>query len=101
MAALTFTPASGSITAPTTVVRVNVTEADASRPPDGTGGEFRYYIAFVLDGVERGRSYVFGVSSDGKHEFNSYVFPEAGTWTVNLCDVDDNSVEATASVTVA
>lgn len=101
MAALEFTPASGSITSPTTVVRVNVTEADASRDPDATGGEYTYYLAFLLDGTQHGKSYEFGVSSDGKHEFNSYVFPEAGTWTVNLCDAADDSTVATASVVVA
>lgn len=101
MAALAFTPESGSITATKTVVRVNVTEALASRAPDATGGEYRYYIAFLLDSVQHGKSYVFGVSSDGKHEFNSYVFPEAGSWTVNLCDVEDDSTIATASVTVS
>lgn len=101
MAALAFTPASGSITATKTVVRVNVTGADASRPPDGTGGEFRYYIAFLLDGEERGRSYAFAPASDGTHEFNSFIFDTAGSWTVNLCDLLDDSVEATASVTVS
>lgn len=101
MAALTFTPESGSITAVNSVVRVNVTGADASRGPDNTGGEYRYYIAFLLGGTERGRSHVFGVSSVGKHEFNSFIFDRAGSWTVNLCDNVGGGTVATASVTVS
>lgn len=101
MAALTFTPASGSITAVKSVVRVNVTGADASRGPDKTGGEYRYYLAFLLDGEQRGKSYVFDVSADGDHEFNSFIFDTAGTWTVNLCDYVGDGTVATASVTVS
>jgi hypothetical protein len=95
-AALTFTPASGSITAAVSVVRVNVTGAD-DNAADGT--EKRYTIVFENPDGDNGVSYVFNVGSDGKHEFNSYIFPNAGSWTVNLVDEDD-ATTATASVTV-
>lgn len=97
-ASITVVPAS-----PRAVVdacRVEVNSAEDNRAPNNTGGEFRYYLSFILDGAERGRSYEFNVSADGDHDFNSFIFDTAGSWTVNLCDVADDSVDATASVTV-
>jgi hypothetical protein len=44
---------------------------------------------------------VFTPSSDGKHEFNSYMFPTAGSWTVTLHDASDNTQAATLAVTVS
>jgi hypothetical protein len=86
---------------PTAVVsacRIEVTGASANT---AAGAELRYYIAILEGSVEKGRSYVFNVSSAGKHDFFTYVFPDAGTYTLELRDAADNSVEATESVTVA
>jgi hypothetical protein len=116
MTTLAITPASGSITGARTVCRVDVTDAPLNDDTnyDGTEGgspgtpaqypaspEIRYYIAF-LDGddVEQGRSYVFAPNG-GKHTFNNYIFPYAGSWTVNLNKVSDDSTEATLAVTVS
>jgi hypothetical protein len=115
MTTLAITPASGSITAARTVCRVDVTEAPLNDDTayDGTEGgspgtpaqypaspEIRYYIAFLESATEYGRSYVFAPNG-GKHTFNNYIFPHAGSWTVNLNKVSDDSTEATLAVTVA
>lgn len=97
MAAIAITPASGSITAKVTACRVNVTAADVNRA-DHT--EFRYYLLFDAPSGDNGKSYVFNVSSDGKHEFNSYIFPVDGAWVVRLRDASNDSDVATANVTV-
>jgi hypothetical protein len=115
MTTLAITPASGSITAARTVCRVDVADAPANTLTgyDGTidntptgqhqypaSPEVRYYIAFLVDGAEEGRSYVFSPNG-GAHQFNNYIFPVAGSWTVNLNRVSDDGTEATLAVTVA
>lgn len=107
-AALAIVPASGSITAKKTVCRVNVTGAD---PNTLTGYDdtkypsspaIKYYLLFDAPaGTDDKKSYVFTTSSDGKHEFNSFVFDAAGTWTIRLRDSADDSDAATLSVTVS
>ena len=108
MATVTLVPASGSITHGATAVRVNV---DAATVNDitayttsvyPTSPELRYYLTFEMGGAEYGRSYVFTPNSDGDHEFNNYIFPEAGSWTVHLrSTADDSSVANSGAVTVA
>lgn len=66
-----------------------------------TSPELRYYLTFEEGGDEWGRSYVFGVNEDGDHEFNNYIFPHAGSWTVRLSDASDDSSVQTQSVTVS
>jgi len=106
MTALAITPASGSITHAKTICRVDVSGAPANTLTGYDPAKYpsspavRYYIAFIVNAVEEGRSYVFGVNG-GKHSFNNYIFPSAGTWTLNLCDVKDDSTAATLSVVVA
>lgn len=102
-AALTITPPSGEITAKLDVVRVNVTGAEVNNA-DGT--QHRYRIRFdAPTGFEyladSGYSYVFNVSADGKHEFNGYVFPVAGDWTVRLHDEEADTDVADEDVEVA
>lgn len=58
------------------------------------------YLTFELDGAIRGKSQTFTVGTDGKHEFDNYVFPEAGSWTVRLNDAADDSSLKTLAVTV-
>jgi hypothetical protein len=102
MASLTITPASGSITAKLTTCKITVAGAADNRAPDDTGGAYGYYL--LIDspaGVDDGKSYVFNVSADGGHEFNNYTFPVAGSYTVRLRDVADDSDVATLAVTVA
>lgn len=64
--------------------------------------EVRYYMKFTEGGKEYGRTPVFSTSgNDGSWTFNNYLFPHAGTWTVTLCDVADDTTKATLSVTVS
>jgi hypothetical protein len=106
MTTLAIVPASGSITATRTVCRVSVADAPANDTAEydpliyPTSPEITYYIAFLVSGVEQGRSYVFAPNG-GSHVFNNYIFPSAGSWTVNLNKVSDDSTEATLAVTVA
>lgn len=107
MATLTLVPASGSITATRTAVRVTVAGADqndlAAFDEDETPSspEIRYYLLFENPAGDDGRSYEFGVNADGEHEFNSYIFPNDGSWTVRFRTSDDDNDVATSSVTVA
>lgn len=102
-AALTITPPSGSITAKLDACRINVTGADVNNE-DGT--QKRYRIRFTAPaGLEEetwsGYSHLFNVSADGKHEYNGYIFPGAGSWTVRLHDEEADTDAATLAVTVA
>ena len=102
-AALTVTPPDGEITAKLDVVRVNVTGAEVNNN-DGT--QHRYRIRFDAPAgfeylADSGYSYVFNVSAEGKHEFNGYVFPVEGAWTIRLHDEEADTDEATLSITVA
>jgi hypothetical protein len=95
-AAVAVTPASP--TAKVDACRIDITGASTNRV-DHT--EFRYYIAMVKSAVEYGRSYVFNVSYDGKHQLFTYIFPSAGTWDVLLCDAaNDSQIAAASGVTV-
>lgn len=106
MTTLAITPASGAITAARTVCKVTVAGAPANDAtaydPDiyPTEPEIRYYLAFSVGGVEKGRSYVFSPNG-GAHVFNNYIFPSAGSWTVDLNKAADDTNEATLAVTVA
>ena len=102
-AALTISPPSGEITAKLEVVRVNVTGAEVNNA-DGT--QHRYRIRLDAPAgfeylADSGYSYVFNVSATGTHEFNGYIFPVAGAWTVRLHDEEADTDAATAAVTVA
>jgi len=63
--------------------------------------EVRYYLTFEKAAAIVSKSYVFAVGSDGKHSFNNYVFPSAGSWTVRLNDASDDSSVQTQAVTVS
>ena len=106
-AAVSVSPASPRSTIDACVI--SVTGADqndtgAPVPADyPVQAEKRYYLTFESpDGTEQGRSYVFGVNEDGDHDFQSYIFPSAGTYVVHLRDtVDDSSVADSGNVTVS
>jgi hypothetical protein len=104
--ALTCTPASGSVISTVTVCRVDVTGADNSdmslydEDAYPSAPEIRYYIAAELASVEQGRSHIFGVNG-GKHTWDNYIFPEAGSWNLKLYDSLDDSQVATLAVTVS
>ena len=105
-AAVAVTPSSG-VLATKTVCRVDVTGSDTNQTASfstaiyPTEPEIRYYIAFEKGGTEYGRSQVFGTTPVGAFQFNGYIFPSTGSWTVNLRNATSNASVATAAVTVA
>lgn len=65
------------------------------------GAERRYYILVDAPvGTDDARSHVFAPSSDGKHTWDDYIFPEDGAYTLRLRDASDNTDVATQAVTV-
>lgn len=65
------------------------------------GTEKRYYLLVdAPGGVDDARSHVFQTSADGKHVWDDYIFPAAGSYTIRLRDMLDDSDAATLSVTV-
>ena len=98
-AAITVIPVSGQITAKKTVC----TFAIAGTAPNDTGShdatkypadpENRFVLTFKVGGVEVGRSQVFGTTPDGAFQFNSYIFPSAGSYTVQLYNVTNPANE--------
>lgn len=103
---ITVTPASGSITAKKTVCKFAISGADPNDEGSfttavyPTSPELRYVMTMVVGGIEVGRTQVFGVTPDGAFEFNDYIFPEAGTYTVQVYDVT-NPLSEVAKTTAA
>lgn len=74
------------------VCRIELGTLDAATP---------VYLVFKNGTTEVGRSYPFVGSSDGKHEFNSYIWPSAGSCSITIQKVsDDSAVGDPLSVTV-
>lgn len=105
-ATLTITPASGSVISVLSACRVNVTGADdndaSTFDEDAipTMDPILYRIVASKTGIDDLVSHEFTVSADGKHEWDNLIFPDDGTWTVDLVNQDDDSVDATLSVVV-
>jgi hypothetical protein len=97
-AALTLTPASGSIVHAKTQVRVDVTGASSN---DASGDEIRLRIIGTHAGTDDLVSHEFAVSHDGKHSWYGPTFPVAGTWVLTLTDTSDDSSVATANAVVS
>lgn len=91
----------------TSTCRVTVTDADQNDIGAYDSNVYpsspavTYYLAFLEGSELKGKSYSFQVDENGDHEFNSYTFPDAGTWTVQLRKEADDTVVASASVTVS
>ncbi len=104
--AIVLTP-TGTIPAGATV-RVDITGASTndtttySTATYPTETPFTYYLYFSAP-VARfdKKSYLFNVSQDGKHTFNSFAFDYSGSWTVRLRNAADDTDVATQTVTVA
>jgi len=104
--AITLTPSVAAPRAKIDAVRVDVAGASANDGASDTDNypvqaELRAYLAFRLAGVELGRSYVFTVSADGEHQFNDYIFPEAGSWTMRLARASNDAVLKDQAITVS
>lgn len=101
MATITITPASGSITAAKTVCRIDVTAAPDNRAPNNTGGAFEYKLVASQTGQDDLVSVIFNASADHGYTWNNLIFPAAGTWSLDLIDTSDDSVDGTLSVVVS
>jgi len=105
MTTIAITPAAPI--AVTSACRVDVTDApvndatayDASKYPSEPA--ILYYLSFERTGSDTGKSQAFQPAADGSFTFNSYIFPDAGSWTVHLRKVSDDSSVAQTSVTVS
>lgn len=105
--AITLTPSVASPRATIDAVRVDIAGAsnndaadyDANAYP--SEAELRAYLAFAKGGEDLGKSYVFAVGQDGEHQFDNYIFPEAGSWTMELRRADDDTVLKSQAITVS
>ncbi len=107
MAAVAIYPASGDITALVDACNITcsavdsntLTGYDADNYPSSPAieGFFRLSATGQDDLV----SPVFSTNAAGVAEWPSVIFPAAGSWTLDLVDTADDSVIATAAVTVA
>lgn len=106
-AAIAITPASGSIIEKHSACRVDVTGADVNDASTYDANKYptedliTYYLSFERTGSDTGRSQLFQVAADGSFTFNSYIFPDDGSWTVHLRKAADDSSAANLAVTVA
>ena len=103
--AIELTPSVASPRATIDAVRVDITGGSTNTGASDEDAypvqdELRCYLAFRLAGVELGRSYEFSVGQDGTHEFNNYIFPEDGSWTMRLASAADDSVLKDQAITV-
>lgn len=101
-AEITVTPPSGEIQAKLDAIHVRVTGAEVWND-DGTQHRYRFRLD-PPSGSESitwsGYSELFNVSADGKHEWNTYIFPVDGEWTIRFHDEEADTDEATLAVTV-
>jgi hypothetical protein len=107
MAAVAISPASGSITAIKTVCRVTCS-AVANNTTTGydpaiypSEPQVTYYFKLASAGQPTLKSHVFSTNASQVAAWDDVVFPAAGTWTMTINKTSDDSVTATASVTVA
>lgn len=107
MSAVSIYPESGDIVATKTVCKVFVTEAptndESTYDEDLTPAEapILYYLKLSKDGTDPLVSQRFTPSSDELFQWDNVIFPDDGTWTLDLCLNADDSVDATAAVVVA
>ena len=63
--------------------------------------ENRFYLLMDNPSGDDDKSYEFNVSEAGAHEFNNFIFPNAGSWTVRLRNASNDSDVQTQAVTVS
>lgn len=97
-AAITARSATGTVVHKLTFAHISVTGVDDNT---AAGAERRYYLQATKSGESTLRSHVFGPSQDGKHTWDNVMFPSAGSWSVTLRDVSNDSTIATLALTVA
>jgi hypothetical protein len=107
VAAVTITPASGSITAEKSACEIaatgmtanDTTAYDSTKYPSSPA--VTYYFKAAATGQTTLKSPVFTPASGGTAIWpGSIIFPAAATWTLTVNKVSDDSAVATASVVV-
>lgn len=107
MATVASTPASGSIESLVTACTLSVAGASSNTLTgyDSThypaSPQVTYYLSAEASGEDDLRSPVFAVSSAGTHAWYDVIFPAAGTWTLHLRKVADDSSVANTSLVVS
>jgi hypothetical protein len=96
----------GDIRAKIDAIHVKVTGADVWNT-DGTQKRYRLRLvppAGLENDTLSGYSHLFAPNRLGEHQWDGYIFPGAGAWTINLRDEEDESGltqnNATLAVTV-
>lgn len=105
MATVTTRYGGSTVTAGVTAVHISSTELDSNTltgyDPDEfpSSPEVTYYFSAELAGQDDGRSQVF--APDGGHGYwDGWVPPAAGTWTIHVRKVADDSSVANVSLVV-
>lgn len=105
-ASIAIVPASGSVVATVSACRVTVSGAEDNDPTTfnannvPTEDPVVYRLVASKTGWDNLVSHEFTVSAQGRHVWDNVIFPDDGSWTIDLVDQGDNSVDATLSVTV-
>lgn len=105
---ITATPPTGEVIATVSAVRFDITGAndndpttfDADNIPSMDPIPFRLVATISGDTQDPLVSHEFNVSADGEHTWDNVIFPEDGSWTVDLIDQRDDSTAATLALTV-
>ena len=106
MSVVAIYPTSGNITAVETVCKINVTEAPSNDVATYDAGNspsmdpIVYYLKLSATGEDDLVSQRFTTSQAELFQWDNVIFPTAGSWTLDLCLDADDSVDATAAVTV-
>lgn len=84
---------SGNPTAAVDAMNIKANDVDSVDESDNS--EIRYYLSAEASGVDTGKSPVFS----GDYEWLGWIPPEAGSYTIHLRKVADDSSVASLSVT--
>lgn len=104
--AIAIVPASGSVVAVVSACRISASGLSTNDPStydvDDVPTEVPLTYRFVASksGQDDLVSHEFQASHAGLHVWDNVIFPDDGTWTLDLVDQSDDSVAATASVVV-
>lgn len=111
-AAITIVPASGDIIAVVTACRISVADVPSNDPATYDAEDIptmapkTYRLVASKAGIDSLVSHEFtpssepGIAPEGAHVWDNVIFPDDGSWTVDLVDQADDSVDATLAVTV-
>lgn len=79
-----------------TITAMHINAVDVDGVDEATNAEIRYYLSAEATGVDTAKSQVFS----GDFTWQGWVFPVAGSWTIHLRKVSDDSSVANLALTV-